>query len=29
VRKEYYKERFKGWSDQEIEMVLELFGRVL
>ena len=21
--------RFKGWSDQEIEMVLELFGRVL
>ncbi|MED3038733.1 MarR family transcriptional regulator, partial [Bacillus tropicus] len=26
---EYYKERFKGWSDQEIEMVLELFGRVL
>ncbi|MCI4060456.1 MarR family transcriptional regulator, partial [Bacillus cereus] len=25
----YYKERFKGWSDQEIEMVLELFGRVL
>ncbi|WP_142315233.1 MarR family winged helix-turn-helix transcriptional regulator [Bacillus pseudomycoides] len=29
VRKEYYKEKFKGWSDQETEMVLELFGRVL
>ncbi|WP_141527918.1 MarR family winged helix-turn-helix transcriptional regulator [Bacillus sp. AFS023182] len=29
VRKEYYREKFKGWSDQEVEMVLELFGRVL
>ncbi|EEL49549.1 MarR family transcriptional regulator [Bacillus cereus] len=29
VRKEYYKEKFKEWSDQEVEMVLELFGRVL
>ncbi|MEI4829105.1 MarR family winged helix-turn-helix transcriptional regulator [Bacillus sp. CGMCC 1.60114] len=29
VRKEYYREKFQDWSDQEIEMVLELFGRVL
>lgn len=29
VRKEYYREKFQGWSDQEIEMVLDLFGRVL
>ncbi|MGG2064571.1 MarR family winged helix-turn-helix transcriptional regulator [Bacillus sp. S14(2024)] len=29
VRKEYYREKFQDWSDQEIEMVLELFSRVL
>lgn len=28
VRKEYYREKFQEWSDQEIEMVLELFDRV-
>ncbi len=29
IRKEYYRDKFKDWSDQEIEMVLELFGRIL
>ncbi|SFI54126.1 DNA-binding transcriptional regulator, MarR family [Bacillus sp. 71mf] len=29
VRKEYYREKFQDWSDEEIEMALELFDRVL
>ncbi|WP_369902773.1 MarR family winged helix-turn-helix transcriptional regulator [Bacillus manliponensis] len=29
VRKEYYREKFHDWSDEEIEKVVELFGRVL
>ncbi|WP_425388087.1 MarR family winged helix-turn-helix transcriptional regulator [Ectobacillus panaciterrae] len=29
LRKEYYKEKFGGWSDEEMQKVLELFDRVL
>ncbi|UOY93864.1 MarR family transcriptional regulator [Ectobacillus sp. JY-23] len=28
-RKQYYKERFAQWSDEEMRMVVELFERVL
>jgi DNA-binding MarR family transcriptional regulator len=29
LRKEYYKEKFAHWSDEEMETILELFDRVL
>lgn len=29
MRKEYYKQKFAGWSDEEMRSVLELFDRVL
>lgn len=29
VRKEYYREKFQDWSDEEIEKVVKLFNRVL